>query len=723
MQWNQTERREGNDMAIMHAYLDDYGRVEAVVSRNYNNGVSAGFYLEDETGRILECLIAGVEQHEHEVFYHLTIPATFSFERTYTLWENHGISAPLEVRYIVQTKEFDRQFTYERGDLGPTYFPDHTVFALWAPTAHLAAVYIHAGPQAGIYMMKRGYSGVWRAEVEGDLAHAEYLYIIHRDGQVVKTTDPYALSSTANGTYSAVIDTRVLDDIPDDAQLPALDSMVDAIIYECSVRDMTSSRQTGTAANGTFSALAESGSSWKGNPTGLDYIQSLGVTHVQVQPVSDFVTVDELHPSRSYNWGYDPMSLLGLEGSYSSNPNDPYARMKEFKKMVAAFHSKGIRVNVDVVFNHLYDAYASSLNQTVPYYFFRYTDSRWLSNGSGCGNDLESRRPMMRLFFRHILTTWMKMYNVDGYRFDLMGILDVETMNMLAAACRAIKPEAMIYGEGWDLPTALPQEDKAKIYNQRQMPTIAHFNDTFRDVAKGPAADDRRFEKGYLTGNTGMAFDMCSALAANTMGAPYFQRFDNPTQSINALETHDNATVWDKMHFCCADEPRALRLRRMKMMIAATFVAQGIPFVHAGFEFAATKQENTNSYNAGDDINQMNWDRADFNKELIVYTRACIAMRKKYAGFRLRTAEQLNNCLHFETPDNTIVWYDINYEDAATHTAALRVLINADWNERQYHFDEDWCVVLDEQGCGSEEIQHDFTIPMCSVLVLRRPME
>ena len=710
-------------MGVLQAYLDDYGLVTATVSRSYNGGVMNNYYLLDERGKAMECLIAGVEQHDSETHYQLTIPADFEFGHSYTLWGDHGVHTPLQMRFITQTKEFDRQFDYD-GPLGPQYSPEHTQFVLWAPTAVEAAVHVRsASGDLKVYPMKRGIQGVWRANAEGDLSHSTYVYVLERDGTVVSTVDPYALSSTANGKRSAVIDPRVLEQVKDPYLLPRLESMVDAIVYECNIRDMTSSLETGTSVHGTYMALTEDGTTWKGIPTGFSHIKNLGVTHVQVQPVSDFATVDELHPDRSYNWGYDPDNLLTLEGSYSSQPEDPYARMIEFRKMVTAFHARGIKVNVDVVLNHLYDAYASALQKTCPYYFFRYSDNRWLSNGSGCGNDLESRRPMMRNYLTYILTTWMKLYHVDGYRFDLMGILDVETMNMLAKACRAIKPDAMIYGEGWDLPTALPQQDKAKIYNQRQMPTIGHFNDTFRDVSRGSAADDRKYERGFLTGNTAQGFDMCSVLAAHTQPAPYFQRFDNPDQSINAMETHDNATIWDKMHFCCRDEPREQRIRRMKMMMAVTCAAQGVPFIHAGFEFADTKMDNTNSYNAGDKVNQMNWDRAFYDRELIAYMRKCITLRKSYKGFRLRTAEEIAKHVQFRNPDGAVVFYQIDVPDEEIGAAEVLVIVNGDWNAHSYHLDAPMAFLLDENGESGENLYNDVTVPMCSVLVLKKPLE
>ena len=551
----------------MEAFLDDFGLVQVNVSKNYYNGQISNFYLTAEDSTYCDCVIRGVEEHEREIRYSLTIPAVFHFGQLYTLHENHGSEVPLKIRHIVRKAEFDRQFTYHGDDLGFRYTKDSTTFALWAPTAvHVYLRLIDHQKRSVMVMMNRGEKGVFRTRVNGDLKHYLYVYLIERDGIMVETIDPYGFSSDANGKHSAVIDTAQILAIQDDGKLPVLDTAADAVIYECSVRDMTSSKDTGTSTHGKFISLTETGTSWKLNPTGLDYLAGLGVTHLQLQPVMDFMTVDELHADRGYNWGYDPQQFFTLEGSYSTKPNDPYSRVLEFKKMVTAIHAKGMRVVLDVVFNHMYDVGKSSFDKVVPYYYYRYNENGWMSNGSWCGNDLDSTRPMMRKLYLDVIRNYIKFYNVDGFRFDLMGILDVDTMNEIYRQARNIKPDVLIYGEGWDMPTALSETEKARIYNQHRMPGIGHFNDTFRDVAKGRTSDDSKYDKGYLTGNLDMAFDMCSVLTGNTLGDPYFRRFDSPVQSINALETHDNATAWDKMHACCGEEPREVRLKRQKLI-------------------------------------------------------------------------------------------------------------------------------------------------------------
>ena len=328
----------------------------------------------------------------------------------------------------------------------------------------------------------------------------------------------------------------------------------------------------------------------------------------------------------------------------------------------------------------------------------------------------------MRKLYLDVIRNYIKFYNVDGFRFDLMGILDVDTMNEIYRQARNIKPDVLIYGEGWDMPTALSETEKARIYNQHRMPGIGHFNDTFRDVAKGRTSDDSKYDKGYLTGNLDMAFDMCSVLTGNTLGDPYFRRFDSPVQSINALETHDNATIWDKMHACCGEEPREVRLKRQKLMIAATLVAQGIPFLHAGMEFCGTKQDNSNSYNAGDVINQMNWDRMILNYDMVRYTQRMIQLRRNWKAFRLDTAALVEKYVHFSIVEGGVVLYDIDYNDGHHQSAGVRVIINPSLDERRFHFEHEYSVIADENGLPQEGEQAEIYVPRCSTLVLSRPI-
>jgi len=658
-----------------------------------------------------------VEDHDQDVKYDLTAPADLQLGVDYEIRESHGLSVPLVVRLIVRKEQFQKEWTYDGDDLGAVYHRSFTDFALWAPTASEVILKVKNAGKTFAFAMRRTEKGVYRAKINGDLKRASYTYLIKRNGEFVESLDPYGLSSTGNSRASAVIDLSEVTSIPDYRPKTKINSAVDAVIYECSVRDMTASTKTGTKENGTFAALCEEGTSWRGCPTGFSYLASLGMTHVQVQPVGDFVTVDEFYPKKNYNWGYDPAQYMSLDGSFSLNPDDPYARMRQFRRLVTQLHQKDIRVTADVVFNHLYDVESSPYFKTVPYYYFRYNDSGYLSNGSYCGNDFDSRQPMARKLLLTVVKNWMEIYGLDGFRFDLMGIIDVDTMNEIRKTAVSIKPDALIYGEGWDMPTMLAPREKSCIQNQDIMPHIGHFNDYFRDVLKGKTSDDQKYQRGYLTGDLGLAYSALSALCANVLHEPYFFRFTEPDQTINGMETHDNSTMWDKMHACCGNEDRATRQKRQKMMLAATLVSQGVPFLHAGSEFCGSKNDNSNSYNAGDNINQMDWDRAAINSSMVEYTRRCIALRKTYRAFRLSSAEEIGNCVHLSVADGGIVFYDIALEDASTNTKCIRVMINPSFEERTYHFDSEWKVLLDEEGGSVLMPSYEVHVPALSLIV------
>ena len=682
----------------MTAYLDDFGKIVVWMDKNFYGGRSEFFTLLSEGGFLKELVVSGVEDHGAQMRYELIAPAGLRFGVDYYIREQHGLRSPLVFRMIVRTKQFHDRFTYTGNDLGATYTKTHTDFALWSPTAVDVIVRVKNGKTKQAYEMERTEKGVWRVRVQGDLQNATYVYLIKRNGAVVESKDPYAYSSTGNGMESAVINLERISSIKSCTLPDAPMNPVDAIIYETSVRDITSSHLTGTKQHSTYAALCEENTSYKDIPTGLSYLASLGVTHVQLLPVLDYATVDEFHPKLLYNWGYDAMQFMTLEGSYSSDADNPYARMMEFKKLVSTLHKHDMRVVLDIVFNHLYDVDSSSLNCTVPYYYFRYNDRGYLSNGSFCGNDLDSEQPMMRKLMLHALKKLVEIYDVDGFRFDLMGILDVDTMNLFQKELKKMKKCIMLYGEGWNMPTFLDDAKKASIANQGKMPGIGHFNDYYRDVIKGKTSDDQKYEQGYLTGDIGAAFSTLAALSGNTLSNPHFRRFDSPNQSINALETHDNSTVWDKMHACCGNESRDVRRARQKMMLLTVLISQGVPFIHAGQEFCGTKNDNSNSYNAGDSINQMDWERAYYNRDIIEYTKKCIALRKKYKAFRLSSTKEISEHVRLNETDGGIIFYDISFIDKETHTKMVRVLINPTYDERTYDFGSEWKVIFDATG-------------------------
>lgn len=325
--------------------------------------------------------------------------------------------------------------------------------------------------------------------------------------------------------------------------------------------------------------------------------------------------------------------------------------------MVEAFHKQGIRVNMDVVYNHMYDMEASSFEKVVPYYFFRRSQSGQLSNGSFCGNDVDSNRLMARKFIKDSVKHWMTHYDVDGFRFDLMGVLDVDTMNEVEALCRSIKAETMVYGEGWNMPTSLPEHLKANRYNQHLMPNIGHFNDFFREHVKGRTSHEEINVKGYCLGDT----NYIEAMKASMLGTAVANRtrlFDRPDKSINYIECHDNHTVWDKLKESNKEDNRDVRIKRQKLLLSVTLLAQGIPFIHSGQEFCRTKNGLHNTYRSPDNINQLDWTRKERYLDVFNYTKDMIQLRKMLPILRLNDPEKIEQRVSFREWDGMLV---INY--------------------------------------------------------------
>ena len=681
------------------AYMDDYGKVVVSVNRHFYQGKCDYFYISDNENFCHDCVISRIEERADVYIYELSIPCDIEIGKLYYLVENHGVQNVIQYRFIVKSKQFNNEFYYDGNDLGAHYHGKYTDFALWAPTANKVFVEIEDKHQTHVYMMNRSEKGVYRLRVNKDLERATYVYNVHVNGMAQICQDPYAVSSTANGERSAIINFDRLEKLEDDKKCAKIVNNNDAIIYEASVRDLTSLASSGTSTHGLFLSLCEDNTSYNGFSTGLSYIKELGVTHVQLMPIFAFATVDENQRKRQYNWGYDPSQYNVPDGSFASDPNDPYARVAQLRKMINCFHAKGIRVNMDVVFNHMYDVKYSAFQKCVPYYYFRYNQAGYLSNGSYCGNDLDSCGSMVRKYIVDSISYWMNNYGIDGFRFDLMGILDINTMNEVYKKAKSINPNAMIYGEGWNMPTALNDNEKASLMNNEKMPGIAHFNDYFRDVVKGKTSDDERYDQGYITGNVYKIKEMESALIANAAIAPgYDYIYSNPNHSISYVECHDNCTSWDKMKDCCKDAIREERIFKHKMMIATIMFAQGIPFIHSGQEFCRTKLQYGNTFNKPDTINGIDWARRCAFNDVVEYTKACIKIRKKYKAFKLNSMQEIIASVRFNIIDNAALEYTIVCPDDKNAISEIKIIFNPTEYQKYLTYDNDYHILLDEMG-------------------------
>ena len=528
-------------------------------------------------------------------------------------------SVAVDVSEATTFPDFDAKYTYDGDDLGYVYSKKETRFALWAPLAsYVVLVYRDKPNQEWTpVVMKRDACGVYRATIKGDHNLAEYHYIVTNSEVSVDVTDPYAKASTINGGESVVVDFSALKYHTNRIALPIQESPCDAVIYEAHVRDMTISPDTNIKRKGTFLGMVEKGRKTKGgNPAGFDHILSLGVTHVQLLPIYDYKTVDEGNPSSGYNWGYDPAQYFVPEGSYASVLLDPLSRIRDCKEMISSFHAAGIRVVMDVVFNHVFEYENSVFEKVVPNYYFRHRPSGSMASTSGCGNDLASERPMVRKLIVDACKWWIDQYFVDGFRFDLMGIIDCETLNQIADYALAKDPHFLLYGEGWnmggDIRLPLGHMD-----NYRLLPRYGFFNDYYRETFKRLFAED-----------LGALNDAKQTLVGSCVDYVYPAKYLTATQSINYVECHDNATFFDFLASRRGDLDEETRLRIVEAATKAILFSFGIPFIHMGQEIGQTKFGEDNTYNKGDHYNMFDYGALDRRIEMSKRIAKAIALRR-----------------------------------------------------------------------------------------------
>lgn len=578
--------------------------------------------------------------------------ATITLEEILPLGKDISLSwadvhVPVYPGKIVLTEWFENQYDATNKPLGCFYTPKKTSFAVWAPTATKIELVLEEKQ----FTMTRTSKGVWQTTVSGNCHLSRYYFLVTINGTEQHINDPYAKALTANCKRGVVIDLKQTE--PGGFRMVNYPKIArkDAIIYELHVRDATSAVSSGVVHRGKYLGLTERKTkTLNGHSTGLSYISELGVTHIQLLPLQDFARVDELQPEDSYNWGYDPLYYFTPEGSYSTDANNPIARILECKQMIQAIHEEGMSVILDVVYNHVYDYEASVFERLVPGYFFRHHPTGEMSNATGTGNDLATERKMVRKLILDCIDYWLTEYQVDGFRFDLMGVMDVDTMQMIRERSEQEDRPILLLGEGWELDTPLPPEQKASLAQAEQLLGISFFNDRFRDSIKGNLFDVRNL--GYTNGN-GHFFERMAQLVAGSCQLRFGEKlFSDPLQSVNYVECHDNHTLWDRL---VLSNPEATELERKQMHQLATgltLVSQGIPFLHAGQEFFRTKQGDENSYISGDEINQLDWELRGKENRNVQWLRRLIELRKNYPLFRLGDSVEIENRLHIvHTPE------------------------------------------------------------------------
>ncbi|MBP5694808.1 MAG: type I pullulanase [Bacilli bacterium] len=612
---------------------------------------------------------------------------------------NFGMCS-LNVNDATSFDHFDEEYFYAKNDLGATYSREQTTFKVWAPLASKVSLFIRKKETEVFktYKMIRGQNGVFEITLKGDYDGYFYRYLVTNSGLAQLTTDPYAKGSSANGKDSCVIDPEQIKVDLSEKKLPTYKDYTDTIIYELNVRDFTIDKSTNIQNKGKYLGLTEEGRKTKdGNKAGLDYLEDLGITHVQLLPIYDFKTVDELNPDKEYNWGYDPQQYFVPEGSYSTNPNNGYTRVIEIKKMIQAIHKKGIKVNMDVVFNHVYSYENSVFEKIVPNYYFRKNSNGTMCNGSGCGNDLATERKMVRKLIIDSLIYWVKEYGIDGFRFDLMGLIDIDTIKIALKEVRKLKPDAMIYGEGWDMYTNLSKEKKTTILNSDKVADVAFFNDAFRDIVRGNN-DLANFNCGYLLGNTNYLEGFKFVTLGSCVDYCYNPRFISANQSINYLECHDNCTLFDKITAIHVNESEDIKFKILKMANFSVLFSFGIPFIHAGQEIGLSKQMHDNTYNEGDKYNKFDYSILDERIDLFNYLKSLIQLRKSMnlQRFVSNNSDTIEDTNYFENLDNDAL--AIYLSDPNGSERKFNIYYNPTEEDLKIQFDEYNRLIVCEKG-------------------------
>jgi pullulanase len=629
-----------------------------------------------------KCSLHRVLQEEHEKFIKIQCrtQSPLQIGQLYTVIVNNS-STDLQVGAVIRTSEFDELYAYNQNDLGAVYAKDKTVFKVWAPSSTRVKLKIKfPNDHKWILLeMTRRHKGIWCKELEGDWDCAHYVFHVYVNGILREAVDPYAKSVTVNGEHGVVINLNRLK--KHSVVRPKLEQLTDAIIYETHIRDFTIHPNSGVSHKGKFKGFIEESI----ENSGFQHILNLGVTHVELLPVNDFVGVDELCPHESYNWGYNPLHFFAPEGSYSTKPNDPYNRIHELQDLILSLHEKGLRVIVDVVFNHVYRKEDSSFDKIVPGYYFRYDKYGMPSNGTGVGNDIASERLMVRKFILDCVIYWLEIYQVDGFRFDLMGILDVETMNLIREHAYKLNPSILLLGEGWELNTPLSPELKATTRNVHKMTNIAHFNDRFRDVIKGSTFN--LYDRGYALGNNHRIEEVKQAI----VGSISFDEdakglFLHPNTSVNYVESHDNHTFWDKIIQSNSYETHEVLRKRQRLATSMVILSQGIPFIHCGQEFYRTKFGVGNSYRSPDDVNQINWEQKRIYDSDVRYVKGLIEIRKSHKAFRFSRSEEVKEHLRFLTAPEGVIAFELRNVNQYGKWDNIYVIFNNSTHEQSVDF-------------------------------------
>ncbi len=687
------------------------------------------FKVKDKNGEIPVSKVTKVSP----TVFKLTLSKEFEGAGTYYVtFDNTDYR--INIPNVYSTESFETEFTYEGKDLGAAWTKESTTFKVWAPTADELSVNLYKSGDDGsddrteTLPMKKGEKGVWSVTKTGDLNGTYYTYTVSVGGNTAEVCDPYARTTGANGKRAMVIDLDSTD--PEGWEKdkdPNYDMPVnDMIIYELQIRDLSSSNSSGIKNKRRYLGLIETGTKTSNGvaPTGLDHIKELGITHLHILPFYDFGSIDENNSLATFNWGYDPVNYNVPEGSFSTEPRKGEVRVKEVKQMVKGLHDNGISVVMDVVYNHVYNGAEFCFNQLVPGYFSRIDDNGRYSNGSGCGNDTASERSMVRKYIVDSVNYWADEYHIDGFRFDLVGLIDTQTINEIIETVHEKHPNVIFYGEGWTMSTDLTKDNVTLTtqVNSREVPKMAFFSDDMRDTLKGSVFS--KTSLGYVSGLTGVT----DKLTSYYMADPNWT--DEPTQMIQYASCHDNNTLIDRITSSTPDASREEQIAMNNLAAAIYLTAQGIPFMQAGEEMLRTKVDadgsfNSNSYNAPDKVNQLKWYDLENEEYMKVfnYYKGLIAFRKAHSALRMSDhAEIVKSMKRLTGTDDNVIAIEISGDANNEISDGIVVIFNPNKSETEVKLpDGSWSICVDKDNAGVKKLgsaKGSVKVPGISAMVL-----
>ncbi len=645
--------------------------------------------------------------------YILTPETPLDLNREYRITYD-GNEYKLTMPNIFSTDAFEADYTYTGDDLGALWSPESTRFRVWAPTAEEVLLNLYGSGTEGTddlleqIAMTADVNGTWIAEKEGDINGTYYTYTAVINGEEREACDPYARTTGVNGKRAMVLDLAATNPQGWDTDVDpnAGGTYNDAIIYELHVRDLSSDSSSGIENVGKFLGLTETGTRTAGGmATGLDHIKELGVTHLHLLPVYDYGSVDEANLDKAqFNWGYDPVNYNVPEGSYSTDPYNGEVRVREMKQMVKTLHDNGISVIMDVVYNHVQSAGDFCVNRLVPGYFSRMDENGAYSNGSGCGNDTASERSMVRKYIVDSVKYWADEYHIDGFRFDLVGLLDTETVNQIVEEVHRDHPNVIFYGEGWTMDTAVTKEGitMATQLNSTETPGFAYFSDTIRDALKGSVFDT---SLGYVSGAEGLEETIKKCFMGLTDWCT------TPAQTINYASCHDNLTMMDRLTRSALSSSRADKIRMNNLAAAIYMTSEGIPFLQAGEEMLRTKMKadstfDENSYASPDYVNSLKWETLEEEeyKQVFAYYKGLIAFRKAHGALRLTNAQDVQqNVFPVEGLPANVVAFQVNGGVNGETSEGLFLIFNPNNRTEEITLpDGVWDVYVNGEKAGTE---------------------